>query len=126
MNKKFYSNIPPTESNNSADATLKFFDQFYQIPIELNESSLSATRGFFESRGFSKNAAETLSTVILTQARRDKLNEFNILDTLEGLNDLQLSALVGEILNYNRFKTSSLGLASEFLPANEIQRNIIV
>jgi hypothetical protein len=123
---RFYNNIPPTESTNSSDNTLKFFDQFYQVPIELNDTSLTATRGFFESRGFAKSAAETIAVVILTQAKRDKLNEFNILDTLEGLNDLQLSSLVGEILNFNRFKTSNLGLAPEYLPTSEIQRNIIV
>ena len=126
MAKQFYNNIPPAESNDSANSTLKFFDQFYQVPIELNDSSLAATRGFFESRGFAASAAETIAVVILTQSKRDKINEFTILDTLQGLNDLQLSALVGEILNYNRFKTSSLGLALEYLPANEIQRNIIV
>ncbi len=126
MAKQFYNNIPPANSNNSANSTIKFFDQFYQVPIELNDSSLAATRGFFESRGFAQSAAETLAVIILTQAKRDKINEFTILDTLQGLDDLQLSALVGEILNYNRFKTSSLGLALEYIPANEIQRNIIV
>ena len=126
MVTKFYNNIPPVQSNNSAGPTLKFFDQFYQIPIEINASSLDAARGFFETRGFGKSSADTISVVILTQAKRDNVNEFQILDTLRGLNDLELSALVGEILNYNRFKTSSLGLAPAFTPAVEIGRNIIV
>ncbi len=126
MAQRFFNNIPPSASNASTDGTLKYFDNFYQVPIELNDTSITATRGFFESRGFARSASETLAVVILTQAKRDKLNEFAILDTLQGLNELQLSVLVGEILNYNRFKTSNLGLASEFLSANEIQRNIIV
>ncbi len=126
MAQRFFNNIPPSASNASTDGTLKYFDNFYQVPIELNDTSITATRGFFESRGFARSASETLAVVILTQAKRDKLNEFAILDTLQGLNELQLSVLVGEILNYNRFKTSNLGLASEFLSANEIQINIIV
>jgi hypothetical protein len=126
MATSFYNNIPPTTSKSSSDNTLKFFDQFYQVPIEINASSLAASRGFFESRGFGKNSADTISVVILTQAKRDNVNEFQILDTLRGLDDLELSSLVGEILNYNRFKTSSLGLAPAFIPAVEINRNIIV
>jgi hypothetical protein len=122
----FYNNIPPVESNNSAAPTLKFFDQYYQVPIEINATSLAAARGFFESRGFGKSAADTTSIVILSQAKRDNVNEFQILDTLRGLDNLELSSLVGEILNYNRFKTSSLGLAPAFVPAVEIDRNIIV
>jgi hypothetical protein len=38
---------------------------------------------------------------------------------------VEISALVGEILNYNRFKTSSLGITRPPTPAEEIQRNII-
>ena len=52
-------------------------------------------------------------------------NRMQILDTLKGLNNVELSALVSEILNYNRFKSSSLGYARGFTPNPEIQRNII-
>jgi hypothetical protein len=49
-----------------------------------------------------------------------------ILDTLRGLDNVQLSGLVSEILNYNRFKSSSLGYADKPQPHPEIQRNIAV
>ena len=49
-----------------------------------------------------------------------------ILDTLKGLDNVQLSGLVSEILNYNRFKSSSLGYADKPQPHPEIQRNIAV
>jgi|APGre2960657404_1045060.scaffolds.fasta_scaffold00190_23 hypothetical protein len=125
INKTFYNNIPPDNPENSASTTLKFFDQFYQVPIEINGNSLTAVKGFFESRGFGESAAETIAVIILSQAKKDKINEFQIIDTLTGLSQLQLSGLVGEILNFNRFKSSSLGLTPTAIPANEIQRNIL-
>jgi hypothetical protein len=120
-----YNNIPSEKQSSSADSTIKFFDDFYQVPVEINGTALTAMTGFFESKGFEKNSAESVAIIILTQAKRDNLNAFQILDTLGGLDTLELSALVGEILNYNRFKTSSLGITSPPRPADEIQRNIL-
>jgi hypothetical protein len=61
----------------------------------------------------------------MMQAKKDGYNPLKILDTLKGLNDLELSALVSEILNYNRFKTSSLGTARPFFANDIVSRNII-
>lgn len=120
-----YNNIPSETQSSSVETTIKFFDDFYQVPVEINGTALTAMTGFFETKGFEKNSAESVSIIILTQAKRDNLNAFQILDTLGGLDTLELSALVGEILNYNRFKTSSLGITSPPRPADEIQRNIL-
>ena len=49
-----------------------------------------------------------------------------ILDTLKGLNDVEISGLVAELLNYNRVKTSSLGYAQTFQTNAEVSRNILV
>ena len=125
MATNYFNNIPVNDTTSSDSSTIKFFNQYYQVPVELNSNSLVAMKGFFEKRGFGANAAESTSIIILAQAKKDNLNEFQILDTLIGLDDIQISALVGEILNYNRFKTSSLGIAFNSVPADEIQRNIL-
>jgi hypothetical protein len=110
----------------SSDPTVKTFNNFYQIPIQLDNTVLIAIQSYFESRGFSAGAAESVGIIILSQATKDGLNALTILDTLRGLTDVQISALVGEILNYNRFKTSSLGITNTVIPADEIQRNILL
>ena len=120
-----YNNVPSEKQSSSADKTVKFFDEFYQVPVEINSTALTAMTGFFEGKGFEKDSAESVAIIILTQAKRDNLNPFQILDTLGGLDSVEISALVGEILNYNRFKTSSLGITTPPRPADEIQRNIL-
>lgn len=121
-----YNNIPSERTASSSDQTLQVFNQYYQAPMELNGATLTAMQGFFESRGFDPVAADSIALVILQQATKDKINAMEIMDTLSGLSAVDISALVGEILNYNRFKTSSLGLQQNTVAADDIIRNIII
>lgn len=121
-----YNNIPSERAASSSDQTLQVFNQYYQAPMELNGATLTAMQGFFESRGFDPVAADSTALVILQQATKDKVNAMEIMDTLSGLSAVDISALVGEILNYNRFKTSSLGLQQTTVAADDIIRNIII
>lgn len=127
MANNLYNNIPQSDiqKKSSSDGTTKFFDSFYQFPVEINNTTLTAIKGFFETRGWGADAAESVAIIITVQAKKDNLNPFQILDTLTGFDDVQLSALVGEILNYNRFKTSSLGINYLASPAEEPRRNIV-
>jgi len=120
-----YNNIPSTKLTNSSDATVKAFDTYYSAPLELNAGVLAAMIGFFTSRGFSEDAAESTAVVIMKQAKKDGYNPMKILDTLKGLDSVEISALVSEIINFNRFKTSFLGYALAFNPHEEVSRNVL-
>jgi hypothetical protein len=117
-----YSNIPVSTSQNK---TVQAFDSYMTAPIEINSSVLAAMKGFFTSQRFEEVAAESIAVTIIRQAKQDGYNPMKILDTLAELDSVQLSGLVSEILNYNRFKSSSLGYAEKFQTHPEIQRNII-
>lgn len=116
------SNLP---IENKTNEVIDYYDQYFQLPVQLDTGTITAFRGFFEKRSFDKTASENISYVILSQAKRDNVNPMIILDTLEGLTDVELSALVGEILNFNRFKTSSIGRFVDISPPEWISRNII-
>lgn len=117
-----YSNIPISTPR---DKTVQAFDSYMSAPVEINSSVLAAMKGYFTNRGFGEVAAESIAVTIIRQAKQDGYNPMQILDTLKGLDSIQLSGLVSEILNYNRFKSSSLGYAEPFQTHPEIQRNII-
>jgi hypothetical protein len=117
-----YSNIPV---GSSSDQTVQAFDNYNSAPIELNATVLAAMKGYFTNRGFGEVAAESIAVVIISQSKQDGYNPMQILDTLKGLSDVELSGLVSEILNYNRLKTSSLGYAQSFQTNAEVARNII-
>jgi hypothetical protein len=120
----YYNNIPQVQVSDSSAGTLKVFNQFGQPTLSLDAASIDACTGFFQSRGFDKNAAQSISYIIMKQARLDGYQPFQIIDSLKGLSNVQISALVTEILNYNRFKSSSLGMAQTFIPVEAVQRNI--
>ena len=124
MVANIYSNIPYAKAKD-LNATVKAFDLYFNQPLEISVSVLNAMKGFFESKGFDKESAETISVIIIKQSKKDGYNPMVILDTLKGLDSLEISALVSEILNFNRFKTSFLGYAREFVANDEVKRNII-
>jgi hypothetical protein len=117
------TNLPANNIEDSAAGTRLFFDSYGQDPLEFNANDVTATIGFFESKGFDSDAALVVSTVLLKQAKIDDTPIFQLLDTLKGFNNLQLSQLVGEVLNNNRTSTSTLGFRTENVSATQT-RNI--
>lgn len=123
------SSLPSTntaDQNNDKKVT-EFFDKYYTKAISFPTNDVNAVIGYFEKRGFSDEAARATATVLLTQAKIDTIPVFQLLDTLKGLSETQLSNVVAEILNYNRDATSSIGYST----ANQIsdkteRRNILV
>ena len=107
------SSLPATPVSRASDKEVnQFFDKYYtkSISYPANEvDSVDSVVTFFEKRGFDKSAAINVATVLLQQAKIDKINVFRVIDTLKGLDEVQLSAVVAEVLNYNRAKTSTLG-----------------
>jgi hypothetical protein len=117
-------NIPTTASADSAGATKLFFDTYGQIPLEFNANEVSAAIGFFQAAGFDDDAAATTGAVLLKQAKLDAIPIYNLLDTLKKLDGVQLSALVGEILNNNRGTSSTLGYKTAAVEKQNQTRNI--
>lgn len=106
------------------DVTL-FFDKYYSKPVSLTDNDLSSIVGFFESKGFQKSAAVSVGTVLLNQAKTDKVDVYTLIQTLKGLEDLQLSAVIAEVLNYNRKRTSAVGFKRAANITKYEKRNII-
>lgn len=107
------SNLPKANIQDSANQTKQFFDQYYVKTVSFTANEIDAVTGFFRKRGFDEVSAISISTVLLTQARIDNIKPFRLLDTLKGLNPVQLNAVIAEVLNYNRQKISSLGFKTE-------------
>lgn len=124
-NNKVSSNVP-TDSVDSAEPVKTFFDKYFVEPISLPAGEIDAVIGFFDKRGFENIAAINISTILLTQARLDSVPVFQLLDTLKGLTDAQLSNIVTEILNVNRSKISTLGFKVENTQNQFEKRNIVV
>lgn len=119
------TNLPWTTPVDSALGTRLYFDQYGQAPLEFSANDVDAVVGFFKGKGFGDEAAQTTSMVLLKQAKIDNMPVFKLLDTLKAFEGLQLSALVGEILNNNRANTSTLGFKMAAVDKANQTRNIV-
>jgi hypothetical protein len=81
--------------------------------------------GFFQNKGFDVVASQSITLVIMTQCQQDNINPMTIIDSLRGQDAAALSVLATQILNYNRFKSSYLGIADTVAPFFQVQRNIL-
>lgn len=122
---KFYNNIPTSTSADSSYNSKVGLSNFYGSELPMNASALDAMRGFFESRGFSQEAADSIAFIMFYQADIDGYNPFDVLENVKGLNSAELTMLVTEILNFNRFKTSFLGMTATYSTQSEVEREIL-
>ena len=90
----------------------------------MNANEVDSVVGFFEKRGFDKQSAIATASVLLQQAKIDNVKIFSLLDTLKGLNEVQISQLVATVLNSNRSSCSALGYRIESQTVTKEQRNI--
>jgi hypothetical protein len=112
------SNALPTQpANDSATKVKKFFNDYYDEPLSFPVNQVDAVVGFFEKRDFDKQAAIAVSGSLLQQAK---------IDTLKTLERVQLSALVTEVLNFDRPSSSTLGYKTPTQSELSETRNIIL
>ena len=114
------------EPIDSSAEVKEFFDKYFTDSISYNATQVDSVVGFFLKRGFQESSATGVATVLLQQAKIDDVNVFTLLDTLKGLTEVQISALVGEIVNYNRSKVSVIGFKTDNTVTKQEARNIVV
>ena len=114
------------EPVDSATEVKEFFNKYFTDPISYNATQVDSVVGFFLKRGFEQSSATGVATVLLQQAKTDDVNVYTLLDTLKGLDDVEISGLVGEIVNYNRSKVSVIGFKTKDTISRQESSNIVV
>ncbi len=118
------TNLPTPSVTDTSDEVKSFFDKYFTSQISFPSNQIDAVLGFFLKSGFDEQAAKSTSIVLLNQARIDNVNPLQLVDTLKTLSAPQLNAVVTEILNAYREKTSSLGYKITEIEETFESRNI--
>lgn len=95
-----------------------------QQQLAINDNEFTALVGYFTKRGFEDSSAREFSTVLIEQAKLQQIPTFQLIDTLKGLTDVQLSEVITQILNLNRPKSSTIGFIANLKPNAFELRNI--
>ncbi len=120
---KLSTNLPIEQIEDSAAGTKLYFDTYGEQPLEFLSNDVAASVAFFKKAGFDEDAALVTAMTVLRQAKIDGTPIYELLDTLKQFETIQLSQLVGEILNNNRVPTSTLGFRVKDVIPNQ-SRNI--
>lgn len=120
------SNLPVDQNSDSAQAVKLFFNNYFNEAISFPAGEIDAVVGFFKKRGFDDLASNSTSIILLQQAKLDGVEIFKLLDTLKGFTEIQLSAVVAEVLNYNRQKNSTLGYKQQDTSDLLEKRNVLI
>lgn len=119
------TNIPAQGQFDSSTEIKNFFNNFFNDPISFPAAEIDAVVGFFMKRGFEEQSAKSTAIVLMSQARIDNVNIFEVLDSLKGLTLVQLNQLVATVLNNTREKISILGFQITSTEETVESRNII-
>jgi len=121
------SSLPAIPIKKGSDKDVnKVFDKYFTKELAFASNEVDAVVTFFEKRGFDKSAAIAVASVLLQQSKIDDIKVFKVLDTLKGLDEVQISAVVAEIINYNRPKSSTVGYRRTESVEKTERRNIKV
>ena len=127
QDKKMSTNVYTTvgeSANNSSDKTLDFFNSFNKQEINLKSSDVTAFVDLLTRKGMAPETAKQSTNIILKQCNIDEIDPMTIYEELRQTSNMQLTDTLGEILNINRPKSSTLGTAKEKVD-NSAKRNII-
>lgn len=123
MTKTLYSNLQ-IQPSKGANQVIEFLTGISEKRLELNASEYDAVVGFFTNKDYDQQSAQTIGYIVMAQAKTDNVPVFEILDSLSTTTNIELSQIVAEILNSNRYKTSVLGYKNERSSNSYANRNI--
>jgi hypothetical protein len=119
-------NLPRKPNDlDSQSQTKKTFNTYYAKQLSYPSNEVDAVIGFLENKGFDKEAAKSTGAILLQQAKIDGLKVFELIDTLGGLDKLQLSFTVAQVINFNRQRISSLGFRVDNTTTPIEARNLV-
>lgn len=111
-------------TNDSAKNTLDFFENYNKQQINLKSSDIDQFQSLLVKKGMQELAARETTTLILKQCNIDEVDPQIIYTQLKETPNMELTDLLGEILNINRPVSSTLGTKLNF-GDNNAKRNII-
>jgi len=92
--------------------------------LAINSNEFDALVGYFKKRGFEDVPAREISGIFIQKATDDNVPVFRLVDTLKGLNPIELNTIVTQVINSDRARSSTIGFKQDTQTDNFDLRNI--
>jgi len=103
----------------------KYFNNLYEVPIEVSSNIDSAIIAYFENITDNKESARALASAVIYTSIKQGISPMSTLAEFQKLPPGELSAYTALFLNFERVGTSYLGLTNSPKINKYIQRAIL-
>ena len=92
--------------------------------LAINSNEFDALVGYFKKRGFEDIPSREISGILIQKATNDNIPVFRLVDTLKGLNPIELNTIITQVINADRPRSSTVGFNQDIKTDNFDLRNI--
>lgn len=103
----------------------KFFNNFFNFPIEVSSNVDAAVVAYFEQITENKESARSLASAVIYTAIKQGISPMSALDEFRKIPLGELSAYTALFLNFERVGTSFLGLKNQPVQNKYVTRAIL-
>ena len=103
----------------------KFFNNFFNFPIEVSSNVDAAVVAYFEQVADNKESARALASAVIYTAIKQGISPMSALDEFRRIPAGDLNAYTALFLNFERVGTSFLGLKNRPLQNKYVTRCIL-
>jgi len=103
----------------------KFFNNFFNFPIEVSSNIDAAVVAYFEQIADNKESARALASAVMYTAIKQGVNPMSALDEFRKIPLGDLSTYTALFLNFERVGTSFLGLKNQPIQNKYVTRAIL-
>lgn len=115
------SNLPNTELTN----TQKYFNNFYQEKLAIDQNTNDAIVGYFEQYTQSIESARLLAQAVIDTAASQRVDPMQVLTEFQNLTDNELNTFLSLYLNTGRIPTSLLAVKNRPITNPYVERTIL-
>jgi len=113
------------DNRTSLDQTVKIFDSFYSLTLQINGDEYDIVRGYFVSICSTKNIANNFTSVLFRISAETGINALELLDQVKGKKKMEMNQIFAYYMNSFRSKTTLYGIGTVPKPNLPVARNII-
>jgi hypothetical protein len=103
----------------------KFFNNFFNFPIEVSSNIDAAIVSYFEQIADNKESARALASAVMYTAIKQGVNPMSALDEFRKIPIGDLNTYTALFLNFERIGTSFLGLKNQPIQNKYVTRAIL-
>lgn len=103
----------------------KFFNNFFNFPVEVSSNVDAAIVAYFEQIADNKESARALASAVIYTAIKQGINPMSALDEFRKIPSGELNAYTTLFLNFERVGTSFLGLKNQPIQNKYVTRAIL-